>query len=363
MKKLSTKSILIIVCSAVLVVFLAAFASVYGKIYEKDVKIVEESEENEEVEDQKELTKEELSKLSIDDLENLLKSLTPQEKERLFDEEFLAEEDEVKNKYNEDIIKKQRIDKNILNILVIGQDSRPNEVRARSDSMMLVSYNFTEKKVFLTSFLRDIWTNIKGYGWYKLNTAYALGGPGLLINTLNENYGLDIQNYVVVDFNGLVEIVDTIGGLELNISKEEADFETNRFPDNPPVPFGENVTLTGAQVLGHAQNRYIGDNDFERTRRQRDIALAFYNKMKEIKDTKTILNLINESMENVKTNMNPADIISLSFEGLSIENMEISQAKVPFDGTWKYGEVDGQSVVLTELDDNEKLLNEFIYNK
>ena len=115
------------------------------------------------------------------------------------------------------------IAKTIHNILVIGTDVDDNERETgRSDVMMLLSYNPNTNKACLTSFMRDIWIDIPNHGYNRLNAAHAIGGPEMLIDTLNENFSLDIESYVLIDFFGLISIVDSIGGIEIHITREEA---------------------------------------------------------------------------------------------------------------------------------------------
>ena len=102
----------------------------------------------------------------------------------------------------------------------------------RSDSMMLVSFNKSKNKSTVVSFLRDSLVDIDGYGKSRLGHTYAYGGIGLTINTINKTYDLDIQNYITIDFENLVSIIDEIGGVKVFITEEEAEFyRQNGMPD------------------------------------------------------------------------------------------------------------------------------------
>ena len=156
------------------------------------------------------------------------------------------------------------ISESTINILLLGSDTRPNDNIGRSDTMMLLSYNRGKNKVSLVSFMRDSWVQIEGHGWNRINAAYAFGGVGLSINAVNENFNLDIQNYVTIGFEDFIQSVDEIGGIELRLSQEEANYINGL--DAPPALHEGVNTLNGAQTLIHARNRHIGNGDFDRVR-------------------------------------------------------------------------------------------------
>ena len=166
------------------------------------------------------------------------------------------------------IAQKEQKEDEVINVLLVGTDTRdPNAEMGRSDTMMMLSYNKTQKKSTIVSFLRDSLVEIDGHGKTRLGHAYAYGGVGLTINTLNQTYDLDIQKYATINFDNLVSVIDEIGGVEVFISEEEAEYY--RQCGMPDIVAGD-VTLTGSQALVHARNRTLG-SDFERTRRQRSV--------------------------------------------------------------------------------------------
>ncbi|MGN1193165.1 MAG: LCP family protein, partial [Dorea sp.] len=163
----------------------------------------------------------------------------------------IVPKDEVDPKAkNVKIAEEDQKDDDVINVLLVGTDTRdPNSDMGRSDSMMLVSFNQKQKKSTVVSFLRDSLVDIDGYGKSRLGHTYAYGGVGLTINTINQTYDLDIQNYVTIDFENLVSIIDEIGGVQVYISEEEAEYyRQNGMPD---ITSGD-VTLTGSQALAHA---------------------------------------------------------------------------------------------------------------
>ena len=211
-------------------------------------------------------------------------------------------------------------DDEVYNVLLVGTDSRdPNSDMGRSDSMMLVSFNKKENKSTVVSFLRDSLVDIDGYGKSRLGHTYAYGGVGLTINTINKTYDLDIQNYITINFENLVGIIDEIGGVKVYISEEEAEYY--RQNGMPNIQSGD-VILTGSQALAHARNRTLG-SDFERTRRQRSVMYGIYRKVMEDKDPSSILSLINYCMNQVETNMSVTEIYDMAKDVLAVDNLKM----------------------------------------
>ena len=123
------------------------------------------------------------------------------------------------------IAREDKKNSDVVNVLLVGSDSRdPNAELGRSDSMILVSYNKAENKATALSFLRDTLVEIDGYGQSKLGHTFAYGGVGLTINTINKQFDLDIQDYIIVNFENLVGIIDELGGIPVKLTEEEAEY-------------------------------------------------------------------------------------------------------------------------------------------
>lgn len=249
-------------------------------------------------------------------------------------------------------------DEDVFNVLLVGTDSRdPNSDMGRSDSMMLVSFNKSKNKSTVVSFLRDSLVDIDGYGKSRLGHTYAYGGIGLTINTINKTYDLDIQNYITIDFENLVSIIDEIGGVKVFITEEEAEYyRQNGMPD---IQSGDMI-LTGSQALAHARNRTLG-SDFERTRRQRSVMYGIYRQIMAEKDASAILPLINYCMNHVKTNMSVTEIYDLAKQVLEIDNLRMQQASMPTEGAYQPVTYEGMDVLEIDIEANKKYLNELLY--
>lgn len=271
----------------------------------------------------------------------------------------IADADDIDPTADEVLIaKEEQKDDDVTNILLVGTDSRdPDSDMGRSDSMMLVSFNSSKNKATAASFLRDSLVDIDGYGKSRLGHTYAYGGVGLTINTINKTYDLDIQKYVIINFENLVSVMDEIGGVEVHITAEEAEYyRQNGMPD---IQEGT-MTLTGAQALAHARNRKL-DSDFGRTRRQRDVIYGIYNKIMQTKDPASLLPLINYCMTQVQTNLSVNEIYSLAKEILAAENLQTRQTSVPAEETYKSITYEGMSVLEIDFEANKERLKEFLY--
>ena len=256
------------------------------------------------------------------------------------------------------IAQKEQKEDEVINVLLVGTDTRdPNAEMGRSDTMMMLSYNKTQKKSTIVSFLRDSLVEIDGHGKTRLGHAYAYGGVGLTINTLNQTYDLDIQKYATINFDNLVSVIDEIGGVEVFISEEEAEYY--RQCGMPDIVAGD-VTLTGSQALVHARNRTLG-SDFERTRRQRSVMYGVYRNVMSEKDPAAIMALITYCMDYVKTNMSVTEIYELAMEVLTTENLKMQQAAIPQDGMYKGITYEGMSVLEIDLEANKEYLHGLLY--
>ena len=268
-------------------------------------------------------------------------------------------EDQVDSTAEEvQIAQKEQKEDEVINVLLVGTDTRdPNAEMGRSDTMMMLSFNKTQQKSTIVSFLRDSLVEIDGHGKTRLGHAYAYGGVGLTINTINKTYDLDIQKYATINFDNLVGVIDEIGGVEVYITEEEAEYY--RQCGIPDIQAGD-VTLTGSQALVHARNRTLG-SDFERTRRQRSVMYGVYRKVMSEKDPAAIMSLITYCMEYVKTNMSVTEIYELAMEVLTVEDLRMQQAALPQDGMYKGITYQGMSVLEIEVKANKEYLHGLLY--
>ena len=250
----------------------------------------------------------------------------------------------------------KRKNADIQNFLVMGTDSRDVTMeRGRSDVMMVASYNNKTGSVKLTSLLRDSFVPIEGHGWNRLNTAYAFGGVGLTVNTINQIYGLDIQDFIIVDFNGVKDFIDYLGGVDVYLTQAEVNY------------YGwsgmrEGVNhLNKDQALTHMRNRHL-DSDFGRTRRQRDVITAVLKEVSQ-KSLTDIYDITDYAFSLMKTNISALSMASLAASVLSnSSNLNVQTQNVPYADSFQnvyYGSIG--AVLSFDLGTAASRIHSFIY--
>lgn len=211
--------------------------------------------------------------------------------------------------------------KDIRNIALFGVDCRTTDYNGcRSDVVMIISYDKGENNVLLTSVARDTYVEISNHGFDKINHAYAFGGPELAIQTLNRNFDLNIEEYITVDFWAVEKIINAIGGVDIEVGSDELVYlnqtidSLNEYADDGVKV--DNVysaglqSLNGRQAVGYMRVRKIGDGDFERMQRQRQVMAAALEKVKSI-SLPNLLVLSNDLVSTIRTNLAKDEIINL----------------------------------------------------
>lgn len=254
-------------------------------------------------------------------------------------------------------------EKGVKNILLLGVDARSedSDSSSRSDSMMLVSINSSDHSIKLTSFLRDTWLYIPCLGYeQRLNAACTYGGYQGVVDAIEYNYGIAVDGYVVTDFEMFQIMVDSIGGIEVEITEDEANEVTNH-----PSTYGDvtleagTQTLTGEQALAYCRIRKIG-TDWARTERQRTVMQEIMSELlssNPFTAFKTVFNVA----PYIETNLSKAEVISVGLKAVLSISGGFETAACPFDGTWSYATISGASVITINLDENKAQLKEFIY--
>ena len=191
----------------------------------------------------------------------------------------------------------------MIKFVIFGSDSRDTEdsYAGRSDTIIIVVINNVDKSINLISIPRDTYVNVPDYGMTKINHAYAYGQEQLSIKTINSYFGLDLTQYMTIDFSGLVNSIDRVGGVELTLDQDEVNFINQRVSAENQIAGAGTVTLNGTQALAHSRNRYVG-NDFTRASRQRTILIALMNKVSKL-SVDEILDLSDDILVNLTTNM------------------------------------------------------------
>ena len=262
-------------------------------------------------------------------------------------------------------------DDNVINVLLIGTDSRSNDDRGRSDSMILVSLNKNTKQVIMTSFLRDIYCNIPDIENTRLNHAYAYGGPDLLIRTLESNFKVRIDRYVRVNFYTFCDVVDAVGGVDIDVTDEEVPYVNSYLGEinslegydraDGQLTHAGKQTLNGRQALAYSRIRYIG-TDFARTQRQRTVLEDIIRKMKGL-SLGELSDLLDVLLPKLATNMTEGEMFSFVVDSPVYLKYKVIQNRIPADGTWSFMTVRQMSVIDVNFDENIEELRKTIYGK
>lgn len=246
----------------------------------------------------------------------------------------------------------------VSNILLLGVDGEEGQ-SSRSDSMILVSIDFVHQKIKLTSFLRDCWVEIPSKGKNaKLNAAYAYGGPQLAKDTIEYNYGVGIDHFIKVDFRMFKMIIDKLGGVDVEVTKKEADFinKTTR----QTVESGSSVHLNGEEALVYCRIRKL-DTDYMRTFRQRKVITALLNKAKKA-SAADLIAMAKEVFPLIETDLSPSEISILAYKGTAaLLGFDLVQTRVPTDDQMRTDTVSGQWVEIADMDAVREYLYDFIY--
>lgn len=245
---------------------------------------------------------------------------------------------------------------NTINIMLVGTDLS----EARSDTMILCTVDRADKTITLTSFLRDTYVDIPEYFPHKMNTAYALDGFTSLNNTLIENFGVKVDGNVAINFDGFIQVVDVIGGVEVSLTAEEAEHLNNLLGWSLTEGINQ---LTGEQALHYSRIRVL-DSDFARANRQRTVITAILQKIKGLSLIE-MNKLLNELLPLVSTNMSNSEIVGYGLECLPIlSNVTIETYQIPAEGTYHLDWVEqdgGMSVIwVDDFETNQDLLEQII---
>lgn len=222
----------------------------------------------------------------------------------------------------------------IYNLLLIGSDRRDESWNGNSDVMILVTINPEKEKIVMTSFMRDLYAEIPEYGVHKLNYAFAVGGADKLEETLEDNYQLSIDNYMIVDFESMARIIDMIGGVELTITDEECEvmngYLVSMDAEESFLPGGGTYVMNGDQIVAYTRNRYVGNNDYQRTQRQRNVLSAIFEGIQGMSKEK-LLELSVEILSEVEHNLGIMKITQLMAELPELAGYELEENRIPYD--------------------------------
>lgn len=283
---------------------------------------------------------------------------------------LMKEESYDKNIQNNLDITNLMDDKNVTNILLIGSDTREENDRGRSDSMIVITINNNTKQIIATSFLRDIYLNIPGKENNRLNVAYASGGAERLMETLQQNFKFQINKYIMVDFVAFVDIVDAIGGINIEVKSGDLDTinslirGTNHLlgenPESGALTKSGLQLLNGKQALSYSRNRSTKNGDFDRTEKQREVLMAIYEKVKKL-NILQMNDLLNAILPQITTNFSEKEILSLILKMPAYLDYSSTEWSVPVAGSYENVYIRGMAVLSIDFDQNIREIQQRLY--
>ena len=293
-----------------------------------------------------------------------------------------ATADTVTTLKNSDLLQNSKV----LNIMLFGEDNKHEEEHGRTDTMIMLSIDNVHKKLKLTSFQRDTYVYIPGQGYDKINASYTLGGATLSIKTIQANFGVKIDRYAVVDFDSFKDIIDTLGGVEIEVTKDEIEYINYQMYKNGQSNGNRHtitakpgvIRLNGQEALWYSRNRGltigedgneigISGDDWDRTARQRKLLTKMVTDLKGA-GLSDIVEIVNKVGPKITTNLKKDEIMGLVSNALTYISYEIKQTYVPKEGLWYYNNpgddswyVAGSCIHITDMEAQRKALADFVY--
>ncbi len=251
----------------------------------------------------------------------------------------------------------------IVNIALFGVDSRKDTFTGLSDSIIIASINRKTGSVKLTSFARDTQVDLEGYGIQKINAAYSKGGPELAIKTLNQNFKMNIQDYVTINMRELIKVIDVAGGVTIDITEDERisanDIMREISNNEPRIKKSGTVLLTGAQATAFCRIRSL-DSDLYRMDRQKKVLEALFAKAKTL-SLKKLAETVHTITPMVETNLELNDILKLS-KVLTIDGAKIESLRFPHVNTKYHSSAATGWLIKYDFDEATDQLHKFIFD-
>ena len=255
----------------------------------------------------------------------------------------------------------------ITNIALFGIDATDGNV-GRSDAIMIATVDKVHNKLKLTSIMRDSYVDIQGHGQDKINHAYAFGGHELALKTLNENFDLNLKDFATVNFSSLPKIIDSIGGIDLDIRNDELQYINNYIGDLNTLNKTNvsNITsagtqhVNGTQALAYCRIRYTAGGDGERTERQRNVLDAIIKKLSALKPSE-YPETIKKLLPYVETNLTPSKILSIATSVASTGIPPVENMRFPLDGYCKGEMIDGVWYLTFDEAKTKEQIQDYIY--
>ncbi|MDY0406065.1 LCP family protein [Virgibacillus sp. 179-BFC.A HS] len=239
-----------------------------------------------------------------------------------------------------------------IKVLLIGNDARKSG-HGRSDTLMIAYYNQHTEQVKIASIMRDSYLNVAGHGMQKINAAFAFGGPELLRQTIQNNFGIDVNYYAIIDFRGFPKLVDLIApdGIEVDVKeKMSSGIGMTLYP-------GKQV-LHGKELLGYVRFRHDAMSDFGRVNRQQEVLSKLKDQAMQLHSMVKLPKIMGLAQSYVETNLDTATMMSIG-KGLLTNSKKLETLRIPVDGSFTNDRTEQGAVLRIDLDKNSEALQAF----
>ena len=256
-------------------------------------------------------------------------------------------------------------------LLILGIDTDRDDLKGRSDTMILAVLNTKLKTLKLVSFMRDLYVKIPGKGHNKLNASYAFGGASLVKRTLEDNFGTIFDGYLAINFSLMANLVDAIGGVEIFVEEYELkplngilgyfNYQRGVPEDQGMLAASGSRVLTGLQTMSYARIRKT-DSDFERIVRQQKVIEAIYLQLRQA-SLPQLIDAVTAFKSQVGTDVSMSDVLSLLTETMKIDEIRIETLSIPVKGTFSAKMINKTYFLVPNLKRNMSAISEFLYTQ
>lgn len=256
----------------------------------------------------------------------------------------------------------------IITIALFGTDYS-GDVNGASDSTMILGIDKTNNKIKLLSLMRDMYLDLPDGGKQNLNYTMSDGGPELILRTMNYNFNLKVDKFVQVDLSKLPTVIDTLGGVEMNITSDEvgyinnyiAHIDANNGTSTAKITSSGKQLLNGTQAAAYCRIRYTEGKDYKRTERQRDVLSALFDKVKTVSITE-VPGIVSDLLPLVTTNLSNGEIMSIASTVLGMNVSEIEQSRFPLDEHHTTEWTDMYHMIV-DVDATTEEMHKFLFSK
>jgi len=258
----------------------------------------------------------------------------------------------------QEIYSKEQIDKFITSVLIPVQNQPMGQQGARADMVFIASFNAFEQRLTLVALASNTLVEVEGHGQKSLDEAYALGGPSLLVNTINQNFDLDLQKYAATDTHSLAAIIDLIKGIQIDLTSSEAGYINDALGES--LQAGP-ATLTGAQSMVYAMDNLSGDEPLGSLGRSLTLIQSTIFNLRKTATKEAMLPLLGLVFSSIQTNLDFTALHDFGYEILKAEEIEYRSLSLPSEGSWTAAGANGNQLE-ADIAHNGELLRETLYN-